>query len=127
MKGNNTPQKNVLGHPLTPCCLEPATGFHRDGYCCHSEQDLGDHTVCALMTEAFLGFSLTKGNNLISPRGEWGFPGLNPGDRWCLCAVRWYEAFKAGVAPPVYLQATHEYTLKTINIEDLKKHAIDLN
>ena len=120
-------QKNVLGHPLISCSLDPATGFYRDGYCHHCEQDSGNHCVCSTMTTEFLKFSLSRGNNLISPHTESGFPGLKPGDCWCLCAHRWLEAYEHGNAPPVKLQSTHEAALQTVSLFSLKKHATDLN
>ena len=117
-------QKNVFGKPLQPCCKDPATGFFRDGYCHTIEQDSGKHTVCALMTEEFLKFSLAKGNDLITPHPEWEFPGLQPGSRWCLCALRWQEAMEAGVAPPVFLEACHEDTLDIISLDVLKRYSV---
>ncbi|KEI72272.1 DUF2237 family protein [Endozoicomonas elysicola] len=117
-------QKNVFNKPLKPCCLNPAAGFFRDGFCHTVEQDVGRHTVCALMTDEFLKFSLSKGNDLITPRPEWGFPGLKAGDRWCLCANRWNEALKANVAPPVFLEATHQETLNIIPMTTLQKFAV---
>ncbi|GAA4650990.1 DUF2237 family protein [Kistimonas scapharcae] len=120
-------QKNVLGQPLLPCGLDPVTGFFRDGFCHTCDQDSGIHTVCAVMTEAFLAFSLKQGNDLITPHPEWNFPGLKAGDHWCLCALRWKEAFEAGKAPRVILQSTHEATLEVVNLADLKPFAVDLN
>ena len=118
--------KNVFGSELGLCCLSPMTGFYRDGCCNTGAEDFGVHTVCAKMTAEFLAFSKSKGNDLSTPFPEAGFPGLKPGDRWCLCAARWKEAFDAGVAPPVILTATHEATLEFISLSDLKKHALDL-
>lgn len=117
--------KNVLGRELQPCSIDPMTGFYRDG-CCHTgEGDIGLHIVCAQMTEEFLEFSTSRGNDLVTPNPMFGFPGLKPGDRWCLCAQRWKEAFAAGVAPPVLLEATHISTLEFVDLEDLQRHAID--
>ncbi|UCE30819.1 MAG: DUF2237 domain-containing protein [Burkholderiales bacterium] len=117
-------QRNVRGGPLKECSRDPLTGFHRDG-CCHTGvQDLGNHTVCARMTEAFLEFSRAAGNDLVTPRPEWNVPGLRPGDRWCLCASRWREAAEAGVAPPVDLDATHERALEVVALADLEYHAL---
>lgn len=119
--------RNVLGEALKDCGYDPMTGFYRDG-CCHvGEDDLGVHGVCTEVTRAFLEFSRRQGNDLSTPRPEFGFPGLRPGDRWCLCAGRWQEAFEAGAAPRIVLQATHEAALEYSRLEDLKRHAIDLN
>jgi hypothetical protein len=115
--------RNVFGGPLACCCLSPRTGFHRDGYCHTGPHDLGSHTVCARMTAEFLEFSRRRGNDLVTPRAEFDFPGLNPGDRWCLCVSRWKEAFDAGVAPPVFLAATHERALEIVTLEQLQAHA----
>ena len=115
--------KNVLGGRLTPCSESPTTGFFRDGCCNTSEEDSGSHTVCAEMTGPFLAFSRMRGNDLSTPRPDWGFPGLKPGDRWCLCAARWKEAYDAGVAPPVVLRATHAKALEIIPLEQLQAHA----
>ncbi len=117
--------RNVLGGPLVPCCEDPATGFFRDGYCHTSPQDLGSHTVCARMTDDFLAFSVRRGNDLVTPRPEFDFPGLRADDRWCLCAARWREALEAGVAPPVVLAATHERALDVVTLEQLARHAVD--
>ena len=118
---------NVLGGRLEPCSVEPRTGFYRDGCCNTGPEDLGLHVVCARMTARFLEFSKAQGNDLSTPQPDFGFPGLKPGDRWCLCAGRWREALEAGVAPPVVLSATHEETLAVVSLEDLKRHALDLN
>ena len=118
---------NVLGGRLEPCSVEPRTGFFRDGCCNTGPEDLGLHVICARMTAAFLAFSAERGNDLSTPQPEAGFPGLKPGDRWCLCAGRWREALDAGVAPPVVLSATHEEALAVVALEDLKRHAVDLN
>lgn len=117
--------QNVLGGELEPCAVDPVTGFYRDGTCRTGPQDLGVHVVCAEMTEAFLGFSLSVGNDLSTPRPEWGFPGLQPGDRWCVCADRWREALDAGFAPPVVLAATHASALEFASLADLQAHAVD--
>ncbi len=120
-------QKNVLGEALEACSLAPLTGFTRSGCCETGPQDLGSHTVCALVTREFLEFSRSQGNDLITPVPEVGFPGLNPGDRWCVCAARWQEALEAGYAPRVALQSTHERALDVVSMQDLKAHALDLN
>lgn len=120
-------ETNVLGGRLEPCSDEPRTGFYRDGCCNTGPEDLGLHVVCARMTAKFLAFSKAHGNDLSTPHPEFGFPGLKPGDRWCVCAGRWREALDAGVAPPVVLSATHEETLAVVSLEDLKRHAVDLN
>lgn len=115
--------KNVFGEALTVCSADPLTGFYRNGCCETGPEDLGTHTVCAIMTEAFLSFTRSRGNDLSSPRPEFDFPGLKPGDRWCLCASRWREALEAGLAPPVLLEACHEKTLKYVALKDLIAHA----
>jgi len=119
--------RNVLGEELEGCSLKPLTGFYRDGCCNTGEEDFGVHTVCAVMTAEFLAFSKAKGNDLSTPVPEFGFPGLKPGDRWCLCAPRWKEAFDAGMAPRLVLKATHEATLEYASLTELKKFAIDLS
>ena len=119
------PARNVLGGVLLPCSVAPLTGFFRDGCCNTGPQDRGLHVVCAQVTAEFLAFSRARGNDLSTPRPDYGFPGLNPGDRWCLCAARWEEARRAGCAPPVLLEATHEAALDVCRIEDLKAHALD--
>lgn len=119
--------RNVLGGPLATCCTAPLTGFYRDGSCHTGPQDLGTHVVCAQVTPEFLEFSVARGNDLVTPVPQFHFPGLNPGDRWCLCALRWKEALDAGVAPPVVLAATHEKALEFVSLEDLKRHAVDLH
>ena len=116
--------KNVLGGPLLPCSMEPLTGWYRDGCCNTDAADAGLHTVCAVMTEEFLAFSQSAGNYLSTPRPEYGFPGLNPGDRWCLCAGRWEEARIAGFAPEVVLEATHAKTLEITMLGHLQAHAV---
>lgn len=118
--------RNVFGEPIEPCGLDPVTGFFRDGCCNTGPTDRGRHVVCARMTVEFLEFSARMGNDLVTPHPEFGFPGLKPGDRWCLCAARWLEAFEAGVAPPVFLGATHEAALEIVPLVDLKSRAIDL-
>ncbi len=115
--------KNVFGEALIPCSLDPLTGFFRNGCCETGSQDRGTHTVCAVVTEEFLAFSRSRGNDLITPRPEYNFPGLKPGDRWCLCVLRWVEAYHAGYAPPVVLEATQEKSLQYIGLEDLMNHA----
>jgi uncharacterized protein (DUF2237 family) len=120
-------QRNVFGEPLALCCGAPETGFYRTGCCETGPEDLGLHVVCAEMTKNFLAFSKAQGNDLSTPIPEVGFPGLVPGDRWCLCAGRWWEALDAGVAPPVILAATHEETLAVVTLADLKAHALDLS
>lgn len=118
--------KNVLGEPLATCSERPLTGFWRDGCCRTGPGDRGTHVVCARVTRAFLEFSRSRGNDLVTPVPEFDFPGLEPGDRWCLCAWRWKEALDAGAAPPVVLTATHEKVLDLVTLEELKRHAIDL-
>jgi len=116
---------NVLGQPLQPCSFEPLTGFYRDG-CCHTGPgDHGLHTVCTVVNEEFLEFSQAAGNDLSTPLPEYGFPGLKPGDRWCLCVTRWMEAFEAGCAPQVVLAATHISALEYVSLEDLQGHAVE--
>jgi hypothetical protein len=110
---------NVFGEPLIPCSLDPLTGFYRNGCCDTGPNDHGKHTVCAVMTSEFLEFSKSKGNDLSTPRPIWSFPGLKPGDRWCVCVLRWKEAFDAGKAPLVVLEATHENALKYVTMADL--------
>lgn len=116
--------RNVLGGPLATCSTEPMTGWFRDGCCRTDERDQGTHTVCAVMTEAFLEFTQARGNDLSTPRPEHRFPGLKPGDRWCLCASRWAEAAAAGRAPFVVLEATHEKTLDLVTLELLQRFAV---
>lgn len=118
-------QSNVLGGELQCCCNSPMTGFYRNGYCQTGPGDTGLHTVCIKATGEFLAFSSARGNDLVTPVPEWDFPGLKPGDRWCLCVTRWAEALDAGVAPPVFLGGTHISTLEFVNLEDLKLHALD--
>ncbi|WP_069299849.1 DUF2237 family protein [Neptunicoccus sediminis] len=118
---------NVLGEALKPCSSDPVTGFYRDGCCNTGPADQGKHTVCCLMTEAFLAFSKSRGNDLSTPRPEYGFQGLKPGDRWCLCADRWVQADAFGSAPHVVLESTHINTLETIPFEILRQRALDMN
>lgn len=115
--------KNVLGTELQCCCLKPLTGFYRDGHCKTGVDDVGRHTVCVLATAEFLEFSKSVGNDLSTPRPEFDFPGVKPGDKWCLCALRWKQAFDAGFAPNVILEATHEATLRYASLADLKEYA----
>jgi uncharacterized protein (DUF2237 family) len=121
------PARNVFGGTLETCSIQPMTGFFRDGCCNTSPEDAGSHTVCVVMTDAFLSFSKARGNDLSTPMPDFGFPGLKAGDRWCLCAPRWQEAFEAGQAPRVVLRATHEGALAFCSLADLKRHAIDLS
>ncbi|MDR5172839.1 DUF2237 domain-containing protein [Methylobacillus flagellatus] len=116
--------RNVLGTTLQPCNMDPITGFTRSGSCETGPEDIGSHTVCAMMTEEFLAFSLSRGNDLSTPQPEYGFPGLAPGERWCLCASRWHEAAEAGYAPPVVLEASHERALEIVSLADLEYHAL---
>lgn len=115
--------RNVLGEPLAPCCHGNSTGFYRDGFCRVGPEDIGVHAVCAEVTEDFLAFSRARGNDLSTPRPDFGFPGLAPGDRWCLCAGRWKEALAVGMAPPVVLESTHLGALEVVTIEELRLHA----
>ncbi len=119
------PQKNLLGLPLVPCSMQPRTGFFRTGCCDTGPEDRGAHVVCVVATAEFLTFSRRRGNDLTTPHPEHGFPGLRPGDRWCLCASRWKEALDAGVAPPVVLASTHESALLHVTREQLLEHAVD--
>ncbi|HBD23544.1 MAG TPA: DUF2237 domain-containing protein [Oceanospirillaceae bacterium] len=114
--------KNILGGELESCCTDPMTGFLRDGYCNTNQMDQGTHVVCAIITDEFLAFTKSRGNDLITPRPEYQFPGLKAGDGWCLCALRWKEAFATGVAPPIKPSSTHEKVLEFINREDLEKY-----
>lgn len=118
------PPLNVLGEPLEDCSLAPLTGWHRDGCCRTGAGDVGSHVVCAVMTAEFLAFSRARGNDLSTPRPEYEFPGLKPGDRWCLCASRWREALDAGVAPQVVLAATHVRALAYATLADYQRHAV---
>ena len=119
-----TSAKNVLGTALKSCCYDPMTGFYRDGFCQTGPTDYGTHVVCARMTEDFLKYTKKRGNDLSTPVPMYHFPGLQPGDQWCLCVSRWKEAKEAGFAPPIYLEGTHERALDFVSLEDLKKHAI---
>lgn len=115
---------NVLGTELQACSFDPLTGFFRDGCCRTDEHDRGSHVVCARVTAEFLAFSRERGNDLVTPRPEFRFAGLRPGDRWCLCALRWKEALEAGVAPPMHLEATHARALELLDLADLQAHAL---
>jgi len=117
--------RNVLGGELEPCSVDPLTGFYRDGCCRTGADDAGLHVVCARVTDEFLAFSKDAGNDLSTPRPEFGFPGLRPGDQWCLCASRWVEALDAGAAPPVVLAATHAAVAEFADLDDLRRHAVD--
>ena len=116
---------NVLGTELQSCSFDPMTGFFRDGCCRSGADDIGLHLVCARMTEEFLIFSKSRGNDLSTPMPQYHFPGLKPGDQWCLCVLRWKEAFQAGVAPQVVLEATHISTLEFVDLEDLEAHRFE--
>lgn len=115
--------RNVFNEPLVPCSFNPLTGYFRDGCCRTGEEDTGTHVVCAIMTADFLAFSHSRGNDLSTPRPEWGFAGLRPGDQWCLCALRWKEAWQAGVAPRVVLESTNSRVLDFIALDDLQEYA----
>jgi len=117
--------RNVLGTELKSCCNDPITGFLRDGFCSTNQTDRGTHVVCAIITDDFLSFTNSKGNDLATPMPEYGFPGLKKGDRWCLCVLRWKEAYEAGMAPPLKLNATHEETLNYVPMDILEKFRID--
>ncbi|MCH2136493.1 MAG: DUF2237 domain-containing protein [Phycisphaerales bacterium] len=117
--------RNVLGGPLMPCSTDPMTGFYRTGCCDTGPDDTGSHTVCIVATAEFLAFSRSVGNDLSTPVPEWGFPGIQSGDQWCLCAPRWQEALEAGMAPPVVLGATHEGALAFVSLDDLRNHAVE--
>ena len=119
-------QSNVLGGPIQCCCLRPLTGYYRDGFCRTGPGDTGLHTVCVEVTDAFLAFSKSRGNDLSTPVPEYGFPGLVAGDKWCLCVTRWQEALLAGKAPRVILASSHISVLEFVDLEDLKEHAVDL-
>ena len=119
------PSINVYGKEIETCCDNPITGFFRNGLCDTCKEDLGVHTVCILATEDFLNFSKMVGNDLSTPNPEYDFPGVKPGDRWCLCALRWQEAYDQGKAPPVFLESTHEKTLKLVDIHLLQKFAVN--
>lgn len=124
-KGNKMserPSLNVLGQPLAPCCMDPLTGFYRDGSCRTGASDHGTHVICATMTEEFLRYTKSQGNDLQTPAPQYRFPGLKAGDKWCLCALRWRQAHEAGVAPPVHLESTHERALDYVPLETLKRY-----
>ena len=123
----DTPELNVLGEPLQPCSTDPMTGFFRNGGCLTGPDDVGRHLVCAVMSAEFLKFSKAAGNDLSTPAPQYAFPGLKPGDRWCLVAMRWQEAFEAGMAPKVALLSTHAGALNYVKLDDLKRYAIDLS
>ena len=118
-------ERNVLGGPLGMCSIDPLTGFYRNGCCLSGPQDQGSHTVCCVMSDAFLVFSQMQGNDLITPREEWGFSGLKAGDRWCLCAMRWLQAYEQDMAPLVVLESTHAKALEVIPLEALRENAFD--
>ena len=120
-------QKNILGEEIESCCENPITGFFRDGFCHTDERDQGVHTVCVKMTEEFLNFSKSRGNDLSTPRPEFNFPGVKAGDSWCLCAERWGEAYELGMAPNLYIKRTNIKTLDIVSLEVLKEFALDLN
>jgi len=117
--------RNILGGELQPCSMDPVTGYFRDGCCNTGSGDVGVHTVCVVVTEAFLAFSKDRGNDLSTPQPQFGFPGLKPGDRWCLCAARWQEALESGNAPDVVLEATNIASLEWVSLDDLCAHAVD--
>ncbi|MEH2063814.1 MAG: DUF2237 domain-containing protein [Nostoc sp.] len=119
-----TDAKNVIDGNLEVCCNSPVTGFYRDGFCRTGGQDFGSHVVCAQVTSEFLEFTKSRGNDLSTAVPDFNFPGLKPGDRWCLCASRWQEALEAGVAPPVILSATHARALEVVSLDELKKYAL---
>ena len=127
MPQQNEFAKNILGGALISCCMDPITGFYRTGFCQVGSDDLGVHAVCIEATSDFLTFSKQAGNDLSTPNSHFGFPGLKPGDKWCLCASRWQEAFEAGCAPPVVLESTHERALDFCRLDDLKRHALDVD
>ncbi|GLC36798.1 hypothetical protein PLESTB_000781900 [Pleodorina starrii] len=118
--------RNVLGGPLQCCCTSPRTGYYRDGYCRTDASDVGRHVICAQVTQEFLEFTRSRGNDLMTPAPWYNFPGLKHGDKWCLCAVRWREALEEGKAPPVFLRCTNVKALEYVTLEDLKRHAADL-
>jgi uncharacterized protein len=119
-------ERNVLGGPLEPCGTDPVTGFYRDGTCTSGPDDVGSHTVCAVVSAEFLGLQRQLGNDLTTPRPEYGFPGLEPGDRWCVVAVRWLQAFQAGAAAGVVLAATNARALEVVPLDALRQHAVDV-
>jgi hypothetical protein len=115
---------NIFGNPLIPCCTNPATGYFRDGFCRTISEDTGTHIVCVIVTQEFLNYSASRGNDLMTPIPHWNFPGLQAGSSWCLCISRWLEAEKAGKAPPIVLEATHQKTLQYTSLELLEKYAV---
>ena len=121
-----TAERNVLGGPLEECGTDPVTGFYRDGCCTSGPEDVGSHTVCAVVTTDFLDHQVSVGNDLVTPRPEWGFPGLRPGDRWCVVALRWVQAAEAGAAAPVVLASTNARALDVVPLELLQAHAVDV-
>jgi len=121
-----TNDRNVLGGDLEPCGTDPLTGFYRNGCCETGRDDVGNHTVCAVVSREFLQHQIKTGNDLVTPRPEYGFPGLEPGDRWCVCAARWQEAYEAGAAPPVVLAATHARALEVVELDALRRHSADV-
>lgn len=121
--GHKPKSKNVLGGELESCCTDPLTGFYRDGFCQTGANDVGSHVICAIVTDEFLEFSRDKGNDLITPRPEFNFPGLKNGDKWCLCASRWREALEENIAPPVVLEACHENALNFVSLDNLQKNS----
>ena len=126
MQPDPSEERNVLGGALEPCGTEPLTGFYRDGCCTSGPQDLGSHTVCSVVSAEFLAFSRETGNDLSTPRPELGFPGLRPGDRWCVVAARWLQAYRAGAAAGVVLAATNARALAVVPVEALRQHAVDV-
>ena len=126
MSPDPSAELNVLGGPLEPCGADPVTGFYRDGHCTSGPEDLGSHTVCAVVSAEFLALQLELGNDLTTPRPEFGFPGLKPGDRWCVVAVRWLQAYQLGAAAGVVLAATNARALSIVPIEALRQHAVDV-
>ena len=123
-QGTAAPARNVLGQPLQPCSFDPLTGWRRDG-CCHTDaHDAGSHVICCRVTVEFLNRQLEAGNDLITPRPEYRFPGLKPGDRWCVCALRWRQAYEEGYAPPVVLESTHQRALEFVLLDWLRRHAL---
>ncbi len=116
---------NVFGEKLKPCSHDPLTGFFRNGCCDTSKEDIGSHTICVRVTEEFLKYSASCGNDLITPKPQWGFPGLRPGDKWCVCAIRWLEAYKGGAPAPVYLHSTHKKALEIVPLEILERFQAD--
>lgn len=121
-----TTSRNVLGGELEPCGNDPVTGFYRDGCCNTGPEDFGSHTVCAVMTSEFLAHQQRTGNDLVTPRPQFGFTGLRPGDRWCVCAARWQDAYEAGAAAPVVLASTHQRALEIVSLDALREHSVDV-